>query len=311
MRLFTLSVLGMATLSIASAGQIEIGATSLTNSSLNTTTGISTGGLDAAYVAAGSGDTWAGEKVYNSTLFTGDTVTGVEPTSGNGMQQYTDTNNPTGSVVFAMDGDGNNFWSSATAAAVNSATSINIPVGVFSVSSASILLNDYWGVGNTDTVTFNFANAGTVSYTLTDGNQISSATDCHAASTSDTTSPLCTAFNSPPSSASTDIAWTSSYTNSTTSTTNPYAATSGTLNLDDITFAFTGIPNFSTDTLNSITITDNNNCTPTVAGCSAINSRLALSAITVDTTPEPSTDLLLVAGLGIIGYLGRRRKVRQ
>ena len=165
-RLINLAVLSMAAISAAVAGQIEIGATSLTNTALNTSTGISTGGLDAAYIGSNGWTTaGGGERAYSTTIFSSDTLTnsslggGTLPTAVSGFQQFTDPNN---GIVFAMDADsGMNFWASnALTTTANSASSITIPVGVFDANSAYIMLQDYYALGNTDTVVFNFANFG-------------------------------------------------------------------------------------------------------------------------------------------------------
>lgn len=311
MRLINFIILGALGATVLSAASVnEIGA--------NTTNGISTGGLTLSYITGNGGSNPGSyaEDTYATNLFTNDVITAgtsslggvLTPTSANSEQQFTDTNN---GVVFAMMSDGSNYLGSpaTSGSAVNA--SITIPIGLGSLASASILLNDYYGVNgvtNNDTVTFNFSGAGgSVAVNLSNGNQIDSAQNCKANSTADLTAPVCTSFASTTSNAGggsatistvTDVAWSAMYTNSVSNTSIPYSLTSGGLQLDDITF---NIGAYAAYTLNSITIADNDNL--------KVNSRLALSAITV-STPEPSTVFLLFAGLGILCYLGRRQKVQ-
>jgi hypothetical protein len=314
-KLFGILVFSAVAVSVASAGQIEIGQ--------NSTNGISTLGLTSAYVTSVAQTAGWAEKLFSTSAFSGDTITGsslngvaetsaagtggtsTTPTSANGFQQFTDTNN---GVVFAMDGDGMNYWASDSGSGTG-ATSIIIPVGVASLTGANILLNDYWGVNNSrtqnDTVLFSF-NGGAVtdSITLTNGNQIETNQACAAASTT-FTSINCTIFAQTASSKATDIAWSAQYVNTIAGGV-PSAGTSGSLNLADLFFdlsAFTG------DTLTSITITDNAN--------GLNSSRLALGAVTVETaagvtsaTPEPTTWVLLVAGLGTIAFFGKSRRIQ-
>jgi hypothetical protein len=307
MRFFQISILGIVALSLAQGGQVEIGASS--------SGGISTGGLNASDGITTTG--WT-EKIYSSNLFANDVITGgslngvgsgtgsTMPTSASGFQQFTDPNN---GVVFAMDSDGNNYWGTGT----SGANSITIPVGVVGVNDAYILLNDYYGVlGSlqTDTVTFNFASAGAVPVTLTNGVQLDAASDCGTlpanASPTWTGAGNCSTYAQSIGAGATttsDTAWHASYTNATSNVT-VFSGTAGSLNLNDISFNLSSVAGDATDTLTSITITDNS--------LGSNTSRLALSAITVNSVtsvaPEPSTVLLFVAGLGVILLSARRRK---
>ncbi len=104
MRLFYISVLGMAAITLATAGQIEIGA--------NNGSGVTTSGITVGYIGSGAGPSWAEKGPYMTTLFAGattvtsGTLSGVSETSavgtGNGsstpsyqsgFQQFTDTTN--------------------------------------------------------------------------------------------------------------------------------------------------------------------------------------------------------------------------
>jgi hypothetical protein len=322
-RLFNLIILGAAGISMATAGQIEIGpsGSNVVNGGNTTNTAGLTTALITSGDLSGSGSTaWKDTSVtYNNNLFTNDTITssslngvtgslgngGVSttPTAANGFQQFTDTANPNGAVTFAMDTDsGANYWASPS----GTNATITIPVGVMSVTDAYILLNDYYGPSGAQDaqVTFNFSSGPADVVQLNNGNQIDSVHNCSGPAPSGnpcpTTSPA--PFNGSVTSSGTDIAWSGHYVEGSNST--PYSLTQGTAQLDDITFnlsAYTGL------TLESIVITDNHD----VSG----SSRLALSAITLQTgastpTPEPSTLVLLFAGLGLMGFLGRRKKVR-
>jgi len=288
-RLLNISILGLAAISIATAGQIEIGP--------NNQTGVSTGGLTAAYIGS---TTWS-EKNYVTNLFTSDTLSNTSsalPTAANGLQQFTDSHN---SVTFAMDSDsGDNYWASP-ASSSSTVSTITVPVGVSGVSNAYVLLSDYFGLSgssgiNNDTVTFIFNNGAiTDPVNLSDGVNIDSAHTCITGS--------CPSFSGTTTSGNTDIAWSGSYTEGTNLT--PYSGTAGNVSLIDLTFNLSA---FSGDILSSIQITDNNNLTN--------SSRLALSAVTVSGTsaqvvaPEPSTILLLLGGFGLMGFFYRRHKAQ-
>lgn len=295
----------MAAISIASAGQIEIGA--------NNSSGVTTSGLTAAFVGP---TTWS-EKNYVTNLFVSDTLSNGAnlPDYQNSLQQFTDTHNTTagGPVTFGMLDDAantNNYWSSQnnTSPAVISTMALNI--GEYAnVSQAYILLSDYYGVANTidnDTVTFNFAGGITGTVDLSNGIDIDSVHDCtgpNPAATTPEPCPTSPAFNGTTSAPDTNIAWTSTYAEANNLT--PFSGTEGNATLIDLTFNLSA---FSGDLLTGITISDDNNL--------SLNSRLALSAITIAGTgaaavPEPSTVFLLLAGLGVIGFFGLRRKVRD
>jgi hypothetical protein len=303
MRVFCISVLGMAAISIASAGQIEIGA--------NNGSGITTSGLTSAFVGT---TTWA-EKNYVTNLFTSDTLSNATtvPSYQNSLQQFTDTNNTAagGNVTFGMLDDAantNNYWSSPVST-TSTVSTMTLNVGeIANVSSAYLLLSDYYGVSsavNNDTVTFIFnGGAFTDPVNLTNGVNIDSVHDCtgpNAGATTPKACPTSPSVNGTTSSANTDIAYSSTYAEANNST--PFSGTAGTATLLDLSFNLSA---FSGDVLTGISVTDNNNL--------SMNSRLALSAVTVaganaTIVPEPSTVFLLLAGFGVIGFLGLRRKV--
>jgi hypothetical protein len=327
-RLIYSAIIGVMAVSAASAititNQIELGG------GWNGST--STQGLTSAYITGDGGSLNScsptpcsgsfAEKNYNTGLFSGDTITDVNgnssdngatylPTTANGDQQYTDSNN---NIVFAMDADtGDNYWAAPTnSTGTPNSASITIPAGVFgidNVSEAYILLNNYYGMSGvtSTTVTFNFAGGIKDPVALTNGNQIDSAHDCNPTQSSPTACPSNIGMTT---SSSSDIAWSANYAESSSSGT-PFASTKGTLDLLDISFNLSA---YAGDVLQSITITDNASSSGTLA---TDTSRLALSAVTVTgtnasfATPEPSTVLLLLAGLGAIGFLRMRSRVRQ
>jgi len=309
MRLFYVSVLGLATITLAAAGQIEIGA--------NNSSGITTTGLTAAFVGT---TTWS-EKNYVNNLFTNDTLSNGAnlPDYQNGLQQFTDTHNTAapGNVTFGMleDGgpatpNGNNYWSSPNNGTPAVVASMTLNVGeIANVSSAYLLLSDYYGVANTvdnDTVTFHFLGGITGTVDLTNGTDIDSVHNCtgpnnNGGGVTPGSCPTSPAFNGSTTAPDTTIAWSSTYAEGNNVT--PFNGTVGNATLTDLTFNLSA---FSGDILTGITIQDNNNL--------QFNSRLALSAVTVAGTgvqivPEPSTVFLLLAGFGVIGFLGLRRKV--
>jgi len=301
MRGIYISVLGMAAISIASAGQIEIGA--------NNSSGVTTSGLTAAFVGT---TTWA-EKNYVTNLFTSDTLSNGSnlPDYQDSLQQFTDTHNTEAgvNVTFGiLDDAANNmnYWSSPnnTGSAIVSSMTLNVGE-IGNVSSAYILLSDYYGVANqenNDTITFHFLNGDTGTVNLTNGIDIDSVHDCTGPNPSATTPgpcPTSPAYNGSTTAADTNIAYSSSYAEATNAT--RFSGTEGTATLLDLTFNLSA---FSGDILTGITVTDNNNLSN--------SSRLALSAVTVagsgaSFVPEPSTVFLLLAGFGVIGFLGLRR----
>jgi hypothetical protein len=319
MKYLWVPVLGLVAISAASAGSvgIEIGA--------GESGGITTQGLTTGYInsVAQPANGWVGEKSYTNILFSGQSIsnsslTGVAettpttagctsncvgtgssmPTYQNGFQQFVDPNN---NVQFGMMDDGangNNFLASGSAT-VTGATSIVVPVNQSGLANAYVLLNDYYGVNasatQNDTVLFTFSGGNTLSFTLTNGNQIDGVTHCTSNSTSYILPPTCTQFAKSTTSTSSDNAWTGNYTILANNGASPYAGTNGTDSLLDIGF---NISADAGDTLQTITITDSNN--------QVGSSRLALSAITVTPTPEPASWLLMLSGLGLAIFAVRR-----
>lgn len=274
-------------------------------------------GLTSSYITSNGGSlaSWA-EKSYTVALFNQTTVSVANATSNGATLIPTTNTAPTGSGNVMTDsnlgisynliedgstgGNANNFWS----AAGSTPGTLIVPINIVDPTLVGMMLNDIWGyAGNNPTITFNFANAGAVAVSLTDGNNgpLRSSTDCTSSTGSITcpgtiagghtvsagapiTSPI-TSTNSGIT-VKTDTIWSSTYASNTTSTAGPFAngagnGSSGNVMLDDMTF---NLGNYSTDTLLSISF-----AAPANTGNNI--SRLALSAITVESgTPEPSTD---------------------
>jgi len=302
MRTALVCVVGVFAGMTANAGYVEIG------SGLNSATGISTGGLNVAYLTSTPAPVTNGftEKGYTTTLFVNDTLSQAAPGTTANSQQFTDPNNnvPFAMIANPVNGGTNpdstvsnpnmDYWEGFnTSTAVSSA--ITIPVDLDS-SEAWIMLTDAYGVsGGTYSVQFNFASGPALVVPLTIGNQIADDQQCGTAGTYTGSAGPCTAYVKTTTSGSTDVAFFASYTNSSSSTTGQYSGSTGNVALLDLAF---NLSPYSSNELLSITITDPSDLNN--------ESRLALSAITV-ATPEPSTIVLLLAGCGLIGI----RKLRS
>lgn len=321
-RITIISLAALASISIASAGEIQIGgSTGLTNAYI--TSGGCSGAGPCVTGSIGSSTT---EQNYDTTLFsgfyTGSPYTGYNQTTA---EKGTLTD-PTSGVVFSMIDDGtsggnsNNFWELPEGG--SPVQQITIPIGVYAVTDVWTLMNDIASdagmVGAT--VIFNFgttSNASTVdsiSVKLTNTNNSATAAgsirnsiDCSPATTTPcegTATPAIgpflssTTYNSGAITVDADNVFSHSFGDSQ----------SGTVNLDDQGFFFNGISLAALGTgdtnlntyLVSIQIKES---TTMPAGAAA-----ALSAVTVDTVPEPSTVFLVLAGLGCVGFGAFRRK---
>ena len=307
-RFLALSLLGMGTIASMNAGQITVGQV----------VGGVNNGLTAAYIAGGcmsasclpgsTGGTPSApfffEKNYAVTLFSGVTTTAPPPAQ---------TTITSGGVSFALLNDGstvdktgtfaNNYWD-ATGNFAGASGTLTIPVGLFGTDSAWTMINNRWGVtGTTNTaVTFvfgtasNTTDAGTLTFNLVNGVLERDAVDCSAKGTGTVN---CTTFATTAPSA-TNV-FSSPYTNG--GTLNPYVGTTGSVSLNDQFYSFGGA--FLNDYLSEVQITDEN-------GGGSIG-RTGISALTVDvasssTTPEPSTILMIMTGLGALGLSRLRRK---
>jgi len=217
---------------------------------------------------------------------------------------------------------------------------LTVPVGIGNVSSVSTLLQDYWAVGTapavgsgtagqSTAVTFEFdtSSGGTASPTfvtayLTNGDDISNGVTCTMTCgsvsqflssyvTSDT---LDTAVGSSLSASLAAMAsttngihevftpnvYTATFSGGGLTTAGAYSSVSaGSVQLDEQTFSFAGTP-YANDFLVAVIV--NNQMNPNL-------SKVDVSAVTVSqATPEPSTILLLLTGLGSIGLGAFRRR---
>jgi len=344
MRFYILSAVGLAVTVAASAGQIEIGgsATGLTSNYILQGAG-AVCAAGAGNCVTGSTTGWA-ERNYDNILFSGATNTGgaVSPTPFVG---YTQTGGePANSSItdsksntFAMISDGanpssnasNNYW--ASIATTGGTDSITIPIGISNVANVWTMMDNEWGsLGLNDTsVTFNFGATSnqiggytSITVNLLDTNNTGSNGDMRAALACTTvTTTTCNASTNPRGTlaqgnvidgvtVNTGVAY-NTFAYTAANPTGFYGNTQGSLKLDSEQFVFNN-PSLLGDYLVSMTVTENFSNTP---GSEAINdanfaSETALSAIDVDTvaaTPEPTTILLVLGGLGGLGFLRLRR----
>jgi len=312
--------IGVAT---ATAGQIQIGGLNgLTSSYISS--GCSTNVAGQTCAAGGTSGSVV-ESNYDSRLFQNAQPAAVPYPTYNQSAAATGSLTGTGTyddgVTFSMINDGtgglgsNNFWQLGSANAT-----ITIPIGILDVTSVWTMLNNIWGPqGATDTVvTFNFgsSNANTTTSSVvidlvnagnssTPSGQIGAAIDC---TTTSTTACLAMSVGSL-AGQTTNIGG----TGVTVDTDNvvsiaynsvaagKYLGTAGFLNLDDQGFQFSSA--YASDYLVSIQVKELNG--------TGSASQTALSAITVESPiPEPSTVVLLIAGIGAIGA-SRLRKLRR
>lgn len=327
-RFITISCLGLATIGSLSAGQIQIGEI----------VGGTNNGLTANYIAGGcanaNGPSFAGcaagstgtgsisgnpnffaERQFDGTLFSGATLNGATAPNafgtgcavGTNAGCLTDPNN----VSFALINDGSalkTYWDAVgngTQTVPGGNGTLTIPVGVFGTGGAWAMINNQWGLqGETNTVvkflfgtSSNTTDAGSLTFNLVNGNQVRDATQCAAPNASGSN---CTAFATTAPN-STNI-FSANYSGNTGLVT-AYTGTTGTVALDDQFFDFG--TQFLGDYLSQVQITDQN-------GVGQV-SRTGFSGLTVNVgevvaTPEPSTVMMLLAGLGAIGAARLRRK---
>jgi hypothetical protein len=220
----------------------------------------------------------------------------------------------------------NNFWAPGTSSTSTTAT-LTIPIGVFDVTDAYFALNNVFGTPTTNTatpfvdttLTFTFgslaANQTTgltvVTLNLTNATnngtsfgQIRASLECTTAVGS--CKNYAGALTSPLASTSTVGGYTVDTNNLynyayNSSATGRWQNSTGFVNLDDQHITFGSA--FANSYLVSIGVAD-------ASGASG-TSQTALSAITLESPiPEPSTVMLLLSGLGMIG-LGVRRTRRS
>ncbi|HWF08772.1 MAG TPA: PEP-CTERM sorting domain-containing protein [Bryobacteraceae bacterium] len=339
LRLTVISTIGLIGAVAASAGSVEIGGAS------GITTNYITQGAGAVCAAgpgkcvAGSTTGWV-ERNYDNILFSGATnnsgattptpFTGYTQTGGtpSGM-----TATDTAGTTFAMLSDGvssngnsQNYWGSNGTNQVP--VSITIPIGIGGVTDLWTMMDNQWGTlgGNDATLTFNFGSTSTdtsgdvvsVAVPLLDSNNTVNSGDMRAAVACLTvTTATCNNSTNPHGTSAqnnvingvtvnTKVVY-NTFNYTAANPTGFYAGSTGTLKLDDQEFIFN--PSFGSKWLVSVTITENLGNTPASIGTTGnLPSELALSAITVDAVPEPTTILLLLSGLGGIGVVGARRR---
>ncbi len=290
----------------------------------------------AGNCVTGSTAGWA-ERNYDNILFAGATNSvGASPTPFTGYTQTGGT--PSGLTAsdqfgqtFAMLSDGVssnnssvNYWASTNTNQVPD--SIVIPIGINGVSDLAIMMNNQWGSvgGNDTTVTFNFGTSSNdtsgdlthVTVALNDTNNTGSNGNMRASMACTTvTTTTCNSSTNPfgtlqQGNLINGVTVSSGVVYSTfnyTSAGGFYTGSQGKLKLDDIKFNFNGA--FSNLYLVSLTVTENISNTPSSVGTTGNPpSETAVSAITVDTVPEPGTVLLLLTGIGGVGLMRLRRK---
>lgn len=322
------TVLILAVAATASADEFQIGGTS---------------GLTSSYILTGCPGCIAGsaggfsETNYETVLFSGAVNGASTPTPFAGYNTFAPTpeksilQDSTAGVTFSMIADGlsssvsNNAWIASSAAnpvAANSSNvpTITIPIGIFGVTDVWTMLNSQLGLAYTNrdaTIYFDFGSTANATTNLTtvkvkllntpasgsapEPTQIRNAVDC--------ASPSCNQYANTPGdlvtrgsatspyvpdgvSIVTHTIYTSPYTNAS----GPYAGTTGNIVLDDQGFFFGDT--FLESYLVDIRVAE----TAITAGTSS----LALSAITVETVPEPSTIFMMLTGLGAMVFAGFR-----
>jgi hypothetical protein len=236
-----------------------------------------------------------------------------------------------------MISDGTNGNASNNAWEALSTATITVPIGISNVTDVQTLMGNLWGLAgaNSTDITFNFgtsSNASSfndvVTVDLTNAGisgsspsgQIGTFVDCTTAGSSSCnttyavgplagTSTPTTVFNSVTQPTGVTVTtgnlasnlFGASNGNSYNSANGSiFLGTSGNVSVDDQDFLLGSLVTPSaSEYLVSIQVTEE------VGGTS---SRTALSAITVNTTPEPSTILLFLSGFGALGLARLRRR---
>jgi len=334
-------MLGLLSVVAGYAGTIEIGGVNgLTANYINQVSG-AVCAAGAGNCVTGSTTGYA-ERNYDTILFSGASsnsgATTPVPFTGYAQDGGTPSGSTlTGGTTFAMLSDGTaadtssyNYWGSK--GINNAVNTLVVPIGIFGVTDVWTMLENQWGTlgGNDTTLTFNYGTSSNqasgytqVVVALDNNNgttgfngQLNSAVSCttSASECSTTTSPVkSVAATSVINGVTVNTAtiYSSSYTNATGVY---YGGTAGKVRLNDQQFV---LPSVDSDLwLVSISVTENDANSPqsaTALGNGTLPSETALSAITVDNnsaltpTPEPTTILLLLSGLGAIGFRRLRR----
>jgi len=331
-RIITLAGVVLCSVMVASAGQIQIGGVNGLSSAYitapNTVAGQNTTGCAGGGTCVNGSVGAYTEQNYDNVLFAGATNSGTAPTPYATYNQTTaaqgSLTDSTNNIKFSMIDDGstssasNNFWQGTQ---TGSSPSITIPIGVYGVTDVWAMLNtelSLAGVANTTTLTFNFGSTSNATSGLdpvivklsesnnnsTPANEMQNAVLCVPASS-------CATASGPTLSGPTVISSVSVLTgNVYTSLFNNGAlpgyagATSGNVVLDDTGFLFNDLSLGALGTnlssyLVSVTVKESGSATGVSEG---------LSALTVDTVPEPSTVFMFLSGLGAIGLARFRRR---
>jgi hypothetical protein len=265
---------------------------------------------------------------------------GYSPTGGNVPGNT--VNDATNGVTFSMISDGatvgsnasKDYWSSTggSSGTVGAAQSMTVPIGVDDVGALWTMLDNQYGSlgGNDTTVTFNFGTTSNAASTtpvvvaLTNNNgtnfngELRSSMSC--ATTPSTPPGVCSPSTNSHENPLEGVVINGVTvnegvvfnTNYNTVASGFYANSAGKTKLDDQEFEFGGLlcgaVLCSSDWLVSVTVTEN---VPNTFASSQTDgqpaSETALSAITVETVPEPTTILLLLTGIGGMGLARLRR----
>jgi len=333
-RFSVVSVFGLLSVAACSAGTISPNVIQIGGASGLTSSYITQTGLGPGACAAGAGNCVTGslgafqERNYDTRLFQA-AVPAATPFTGYTQGSATASGDALGQFAMISDGTSgsgantasNNFWD-----ALNSATTMVIPIGISNVSDVWTMLNNVYGLnGASETsVEFDFgtsSNAATfnnvVVVNLQNAGQGGSAPSGQIRSSVDCSTVNCGANNLANgllALSSTPVTTLNSATSTLTVTTanlftaayssisaGTYAGSSGNVNLDAQDFLLGSIiaPS-ANEFLVQMKVTES-------SGANAV-SQTALSAITVDTVPEPSTVFLFLTGLGAIGLSRFRRK---
>ncbi len=330
-RILTISWVGLVAVAAASAASFNINlaqglsAANVTGGS-NTISGTCAGGTQAAAgyggciqgtQAAGTGTgnvAWNSVNTYSNNIFN----SASSATAGNGntgsfspASSYNVTDPYAGTISLAL-GSTSTVWN-GTGGPSGATATLTIPIGVYGVTDVWTMLQDEFGVNGVSntTVIFNFGSSSNqtsgltqVSYSLTNGNQIRSSTVCTGTNTGGAAPASCTGFAGTTSSSNTTQVYSQAYAGD--GRTGPYLNTQGNIYLDAQVFNLATSYSAATPWLVSIQI---QNIGGVYNGTgSTFTSRTALSAITVDTAPEPSSVALFGAGLGALAWFRRRRQ---
>jgi hypothetical protein len=220
-------------------------------------------------------------------------------------------------VTFSLINDTGNFWDLPTSSVGPS--TLTIPVGVFAVTDVWTMINDIEATASADvSVTFNFGTnsngiggtnfSKTVQLGDADGassvGQVRNGLVC-AVGCAETAQVGLSGTSSGGINVVADNVWSQSYlcpSELPTSLSGETAPICGTAYLDDQGFYFNSVNNGA-----GLTNMNTYLVSVKVKEIAMAGGGAGLSAITIDTAPEPSTVLLFVAGLGVVG-LGRLRK---